>query len=129
MLYIIGLGLGDAEDITCNGLSAVRKSDLVYLEHYTSILGGGVEYVKELESFYAKSIILADRTMVEQDSDKIIESARDKIVSFLVVGDPFGNIQLSFSYINLSNKGAYNLKRRHNSHRSCPKSCSKRNIL
>ena len=90
MLYIVGLGLSDVEDITCKGLKAVKSSDLVYLEHYTSILGGGVEYVKELESFYGKKIILADRTMVEQQSDEIIESARDKVVSFLVVGDPFG---------------------------------------
>lgn len=90
MLYIIGLGLSDVEDITVKGLKAVQSSDEIYLEHYTSILGGGQDYKDELEKFYGKSIILADRTMVEQNSDKIIENAKDKTVSFLVVGDPFG---------------------------------------
>lgn len=90
MLYIIGLGLGDVEDITVKGLKAVKSSDLVYLEHYTSILGGGAGYKNELEQFYGKQIILADRTMVEQKSDEIIDAAKEKTVSFLVVGDPFG---------------------------------------
>ena len=39
MLYIIGLGLGDERDITLRGLDAVRSSDKVYLESYTSLLG------------------------------------------------------------------------------------------
>ena len=91
MLYIIGLGLSDVEDVTIKGLNAIKSSDAVYLEHYTSILKeDATSYKAELEKFYGKEIILADRTMVEQDSDKIIESAKDKTVSFLVVGDPFG---------------------------------------
>jgi diphthine synthase len=90
MLYIIGLGLSDLEDITVKGLKAVQSSDKVYLEHYTSILKEDVNYKSELEAFYKKQIILADRTMVEQNSDEIIENAKEQIVSFLVVGDPFG---------------------------------------
>lgn len=39
VLYIIGLGLGDEEDITVKGLKAVQASEKVYLEAYTSILG------------------------------------------------------------------------------------------
>lgn len=39
VLYIIGLGLGDEKDITVRGLEAVRGSNKVVLEHYTSILG------------------------------------------------------------------------------------------
>ncbi len=90
MLYIIGLGLSDFEDVTIKGLNAIKSSDLVYLEHYTSILKEDPNYKEELEKFYGKKITLADRTMVEQNSDEIIENARDKTVSFLVVGDPFG---------------------------------------
>lgn len=90
MLYIIGLGLSDLEDVTVKGLNAIRSSDKVYLEHYTSILKEDPNYKSELEKFYEKEVILADRTMVEQNSDEIIEAARDKQVSFLVVGDPFG---------------------------------------
>ena len=43
MFYIIGLGLGDAEDITVKGLRIVKKCDRVYLENYTSILTVGKE--------------------------------------------------------------------------------------
>ena len=90
MLYIIGLGLSDLEDITVKGLKAIQSSDKVYLEHYTSILREDINYKNELEIFYNKKIILADRTMVETNSDEIIEKARNETVSFLVVGDPFG---------------------------------------
>lgn len=90
MLYIIGLGLSDLEDVTIKGLNAIKSSDQVYLEHYTSILNEDPNYKDELEKFYGKKIILADRTMVEQNSDDIIDNAKDKTVSFLVVGDPFG---------------------------------------
>lgn len=41
MFYIIGLGLGDAKDISVKGLEIVRKCDRVYLEAYTSILTCG----------------------------------------------------------------------------------------
>jgi diphthine synthase len=43
MLYVIGLGLGDAKDITVKGLEIVKRCDLVYLESYTSILTCGKE--------------------------------------------------------------------------------------
>ncbi len=42
-LYLIGLGLGDAKDITVRGLEIVRKAQHVYLEAYTSILTVGKE--------------------------------------------------------------------------------------
>lgn len=43
MLYLIGLGLGDATDITVKGLQAVRSCSRVYLEAYTSVLTVGKE--------------------------------------------------------------------------------------
>lgn len=43
MLYVVGLGLSDETDITVKGLEAVRKSERVYLEAYTSILTVGKE--------------------------------------------------------------------------------------
>lgn len=43
MLYLVGLGLGDAEDITVKGLEAVRRCRRVYLEAYTSVLTVGKE--------------------------------------------------------------------------------------
>jgi len=87
MLYFVGLGLGDAKDITVRGLEIVKQCDKVFLEHYTSILTVGKE---ELEKFYGREVVLADRDLVEQGADQILESAKDKDVAFLVVGDPFG---------------------------------------
>ena len=43
MFYLIGLGLGDAEDITVKGLKIVKNAKRVYLEAYTSILTVGKE--------------------------------------------------------------------------------------
>ncbi|XP_023343685.1 diphthine methyl ester synthase [Eurytemora carolleeae] len=87
MLYFIGLGLGDAKDITVRGLEIVKQCDRVYLEHYTSILTCGKE---ELEILYGREVILADRDMVEQSADTILEGAKESDIAFLVVGDPFG---------------------------------------
>ncbi|KAJ1401366.1 Tetrapyrrole methylase, partial [Sesbania bispinosa] len=42
MLYIIGLGLGDEQDITLKGLEAVKKCSKVYMEAYTSLLSFGL---------------------------------------------------------------------------------------
>uniref|UniRef100_A0A3Q3KJJ6 diphthine methyl ester synthase n=1 Tax=Monopterus albus TaxID=43700 RepID=A0A3Q3KJJ6_MONAL len=87
MLYLIGLGLGDATDITVKGLQAVKSCSRVYLEAYTSILTVGKE---ALEEYYGKQLILADRDLVEQGADEILKDADMTDVAFLVVGDPFG---------------------------------------
>ncbi|KAF7243543.1 Diphthine methyl ester synthase [Varanus komodoensis] len=87
MLYLIGLGLGDAKDITVKGLEVIKRCSQVYLESYTSILTVGKE---ALEEFYGKELILADRETVEQEADAILKDAQICDVAFLVVGDPFG---------------------------------------
>ena len=43
VLYMVGLGLCDASDITVKGLEVVRRASRVYLEAYTSILTVGRE--------------------------------------------------------------------------------------
>lgn len=88
MLYFIGLGLGDAKDITVKGLEAVRTCTRVYLEAYTSVLGASKE---TLEEFYGVPVVVADRELVESGADDtLIEPAREENIGFLVVGDPFG---------------------------------------
>ncbi|XP_072294364.1 diphthine methyl ester synthase [Eucyclogobius newberryi] len=87
VLYLIGLGLGDAQDITVKGLAAVKRCSRVYLEVYTSILTVGKD---KLEEFYGKELILADRDLVENGSEEILRDADSTDVAFLVVGDPFG---------------------------------------
>ncbi len=101
-LNIIGIGLGDEKDITLKGLELVKKSDLIYLENYTSKLNCSLD---KLEKLYSKKIILATRDLVEcqetkfpehdrksgfpTNKDEIIENAKNKEVSFLVIGDVF----------------------------------------
>ncbi|KAI7833116.1 diphthine synthase [Kickxella alabastrina] len=87
MLYIVGLGLSDERDITVKGLEAVKGSERVYLEAYTSILMVPKE---RLEKFYGKEVIIAHRETVESDSDSILRDADKVDVSLLVVGDPYG---------------------------------------
>ncbi len=85
MLNIIGIGLNDEKDITLKGLELVKESELVFLENYTSVLQCGIS---KLEELYGKKIILADRDLVEKKAEQeILEKAKEKNVSLLVVGD------------------------------------------
>ncbi|CAO1631864.1 unnamed protein product [Parajaminaea phylloscopi] len=86
-LFVIGLGLCDETDITLRALEAVRSSERVYLEAYTSILMVE-DYQERLEKLYGKPVILAHRETVELESDDILALAATANVSFLVVGDP-----------------------------------------
>ena len=85
-LYIIGIGLSTEKDITVKGLEIARKCDKIYLENYTSLLQCSVQ---NLEKFYGKKVILADRTTAEQRDEEIVKEAKNNEVAFLVVGDPF----------------------------------------
>ncbi|KAI8958330.1 Diphthine synthase [Daldinia sp. FL1419] len=87
MLYLVGLGLSDEKDITVKGLEIVKKASRVYLEAYTSIL---LVDQSVLENYYGRSIVVADREMVESNSEEILRDAHTEDVAFLVVGDPFG---------------------------------------
>ena len=86
VLYMIGLGLGDEDDITVKGLKLVQSCDHVFLEAYTSVLGVDKS---RLEQVYGKQITVADRDMVEQQAeDLMLDPAVDQKVALLVVGDP-----------------------------------------
>ena len=85
-LYIIGMGLSTEKDISVKGLETIKKCDKVYLENYTSLLQCSKQ---DLEKLYGKKVILADRTITEQNDEAIVEEAKKKEVAFLVVGDPF----------------------------------------
>ncbi|XP_011863670.1 PREDICTED: diphthine synthase isoform X2 [Vollenhovia emeryi] len=95
MFYVIGLGLGDTKDVTVKGLDIIRKCDRVYLESYTSVLTVQQEalvrnHPNVKEEFYGRSLIVADRELVESNADEILPKRKDEDVAFLVVGDPFG---------------------------------------
>lgn len=106
MLYLIGLGLGDAKDITVRGLEVVKSAKQVYLEAYTSVLTVGKEALVNIffilfystnndgfthsviesflqEEYYGREVIVADREFVEQKSEEMIESAVVDDIAFL----------------------------------------------
>jgi len=83
VLYLIGLGLADENDITLKGLELIKKSDTVYLESYTSVMQCSKE---QLDKKFDKKSILATREIVE--SNKILQEAKHKNVALLVAGDP-----------------------------------------
>ena len=85
VLNIVGIGLSDEKDITVKGLDIVKKSDIVYLESYTSKLSVPVS---NLEKLYGKKLELADRKLVEIDAEeKLLKPAKDKEVTLLIIGD------------------------------------------
>jgi diphthine synthase len=85
-LFLIGIGLGDADDITLKGLELLKKADKIYLESYTSVLNCDL---KELEKTIGKTIELANREVVEKKAEAtILQAARDADCALLVIGDP-----------------------------------------
>ncbi len=82
MLYIIGLGL-NIRGISNEGLDAVSKCDIVYLENYT------VEFpysISDLEKVIGKKIIGVGREQVE--SDEIVKKAKRENIALLIYGSP-----------------------------------------
>lgn len=86
MLYLIGLGIGNEKDLTLRSLETIKKCSDVYLENYTSPYLGSL---KKLEKTIGKKITLANRKLVETQSQTILDRAKKKHVAFLVVGDVF----------------------------------------
>jgi diphthine methyl ester synthase len=58
VFYIIGLGLGDPEDISVKAINAIKTCKEVYLEYYTSVMSSNNQ---DLEDFLGVKLIEADR--------------------------------------------------------------------
>ncbi len=85
MLHIIGMGLWDENDLTIKGIDKLKSSDKVYLESYTTLLGG--LDIHHLRDMIRKEITPLSREDVEIKT-KFIEEAKDKEISLIVGGDP-----------------------------------------
>ncbi|MDD1694232.1 MAG: diphthine synthase, partial [Methanoregula sp.] len=86
MLTFIGLGLFDKTDVSEKGLHHIRAADRIFLECYTSRLGGTTR--EELEIYYGKPVTPLFRKDVEQHPDELLDAAQEKDVVFLCAGDP-----------------------------------------
>ncbi|BAB60154.1 diphthine synthase [Thermoplasma volcanium GSS1] len=83
MLNIIGIGLRGTGSLTLDEFDALRTSDIVYLDIYTSI--GPKDILEKLRNIADREIIPADRNMIESES--ILKDAEKLNVSLLVIGD------------------------------------------
>lgn len=85
MLHLIGIGY-KKEHINFEMIDIIKKSDEIILEYYTSFYQDSFE---DLEKFIGKKITIADRNFIESEIEtKVIEPARNKEISLLVIGDP-----------------------------------------
>lgn len=88
VFYLIGLGLGDAKDISLRGMEIVKQCDEVYLETYTSVLCGQSS-AAHLSEFYGRPVLEADRQLVELRLEQCVsEGGATRDLALLVVGDP-----------------------------------------
>ncbi|MDH7596360.1 MAG: diphthine synthase [Methanothrix sp.] len=85
MLFFVGLGLYDEQDISVKGLEIVRSADAVYAEFYTSRLMG--TSIEKLERLYGRRMKILSRSEIEGEPEWI-EEARERNVALLVGGDP-----------------------------------------
>ncbi len=85
MLTIIGIGVEGHEDITIKGLEAIKKSDSIFIESYTSIIQ---EKKEQLEKIWKVKITPAHREDIEGEHNKIIKKSKTENVALLIIGDP-----------------------------------------
>ncbi len=83
-LVFVGLGLGD-RGICLAGIDAIKASDIVYFERYTS--PPSPTLVQGIEAATGKEILVVQREFVE-DGKEILERARASRVVLAVQGDP-----------------------------------------
>jgi len=86
-LIFVGLGLYDDMDISLRGLDAIKNSDFIYAEFYTSLMSGF-----SLEGFkrtISRDVSIVSRKDLEDDGGELIlKTASEGRVVFLVPGDP-----------------------------------------
>ncbi len=85
MLYLIGLGLYDENDVTLKGIKVAKQCDRAYAELYTSPWRGSL---RALEERIKKKIITLQRSDLEEKSRKLINEAKKSDIALFVPGDP-----------------------------------------
>lgn len=85
MLHLIGIGVRK-EHINPEMLVAIKNSDKVFLEYYTSFYESSFE---DFSQFIGKKVEICDREKIEsQIEELIINPAKEKDIALLVIGDP-----------------------------------------
>ena len=84
MLYLIGLGLHDENDLSLKAVDVLRNSDRVYFESYTSFFNGDLGRLREL---CGKEVVPLKRSDLEEKPEENVLAGGE--VALLVAGDPF----------------------------------------
>jgi len=86
MLYIIGLGLHDEQDLSLRALEILKNSDRVYAELYTSVFSANIEDIEK--RIGKKIVILSRKDLEEKPEGDLFKDNKGRIISLLVPGDP-----------------------------------------
>jgi len=88
MLYFVGLGLYDLEDLTLKGLKVLKRVNKIFVETYTSLLPSFSR--TRLEELCGVEVIEVSRKDLEELNGEIVLSAAAKEdVALVSPGDPF----------------------------------------
>lgn len=86
-MIFVGLGLHDELDISLRALKAIKQSDFVFAEFYTSLMSGISK--ERLERETGKKIQVLSRSHLEdEEGELILEKAAEGSAVLLVPGDP-----------------------------------------
>jgi diphthine synthase len=86
-LVFVGMGLNDELGISLKGFELASRADLVFCEHYTSLMPH--LSLESLERRILRPIRLFSRKDLEDCVDEsVLEEAKTKVVVLLVPGDP-----------------------------------------
>ncbi|MGQ9719027.1 MAG: diphthine synthase [Nitrososphaerales archaeon] len=85
MLFFIGLGLHGARGLSLLGLDLAKRSEIVYLDTYTSPIVK--DEIDSLKGLIGNKILTVGREFIE-DGREIIHQAGKKDVSLVASGDP-----------------------------------------
>ena len=82
---MIGLGLNSEKDISLRSIEETKTADKVYVEFYTGKWYGSLD---AMEKLFGKEITEFSRKDMEDDSEKIIQEAKNKNIVIFIEGDP-----------------------------------------
>lgn len=86
MLYLIGLGLYDENDLSLRGLNILKDSSRIYAEFYTGFFNGNLENIEKLLGKKIK--ILTRQDIEEHPGENLLKNSIERNIALLVPGDP-----------------------------------------
>ncbi|MEM3403590.1 MAG: diphthine synthase [Nitrososphaeria archaeon] len=86
MFALVGLGIDGIDSLTLKGIEIFKKSDLIYLDTYTTLIPK--DFVSAFSEYIDKEVVSTDRAKLEDELGILLEQAKVKNVTLAVFGDP-----------------------------------------